>query len=222
MQYENLSGLMFNLLNQSKTIFTALFVYLLLGRKSSRVQIVGLLLIFAAAVVLSIPVDDGSSSVDDFWTGIVPILAASMLSGIASSLGQRTLQAQGRHAQLFSLELSVFCSLVLIIGLFVSGNVKSVYEKGFFYGWNVFTCIPVLTQSLGGLCVGKVTQLLGGVQKGFGIIFGIIITGFSEAIFYRQFPAPRLWFGLIFVICGSSLYILNTPKQQPGKKEKKR
>ena len=116
--YQNLSGLLFNLLNQTKILFTAVMVYAFMGRVQSGPQVASLLLVLCVGVVLSLPeggvgsifggADDSDDSDDsggggDFWLGIVPTLAASLLSGVASGWSQRVMQGKARrHAYLFS------------------------------------------------------------------------------------------------------------------------
>ena len=46
-------GVVFNILNQTKMLFTALFVYLIVGRRQSRMQCVALLIISMAGVLVS-------------------------------------------------------------------------------------------------------------------------------------------------------------------------
>ena len=46
-------GVVFNILNQTKMLFTAFFVYLIVGRRQSRMQCVALLIISMAGVLVS-------------------------------------------------------------------------------------------------------------------------------------------------------------------------
>ena len=48
---------------------------------------------------------------------------------------------------------------------------------GLFHKWTPWTFIPLLTQAGGGIVVGLVTKHAGGVQKGFALIAGILLTG---------------------------------------------
>lgn len=51
--YPNLDFVTFNLLNQSKLLSTALFVYLLMGQKQSPIQCLALLMLMAGAALIS-------------------------------------------------------------------------------------------------------------------------------------------------------------------------
>ncbi|EPS59328.1 hypothetical protein M569_15480, partial [Genlisea aurea] len=88
--YRNLDSLTFSVLNQTKLFFTALFTYIILRQKQSSQQIGALFLLIVAAVLLS--VGEGSSKLStsshEVLYGIIPILVASVLSGLASALCQ--------------------------------------------------------------------------------------------------------------------------------------
>ncbi|CAI9106292.1 OLC1v1005418C1 [Oldenlandia corymbosa var. corymbosa] len=88
--YKNLDSLTFSMLNQTKLFFTAFFTY---TQKQSSQQIGDLFLLILAAVLLS--VGEGSSNASSssnpeeiLFYGIVSVLVASVLSGLASALCQ--------------------------------------------------------------------------------------------------------------------------------------
>jgi UDP-sugar transporter A1/2/3 len=57
--YGLLDAMTMNLLNQTKTMFAAVFLFLLLGRRQSNVQVVALTMLLAAAMVLTSAPDSG-------------------------------------------------------------------------------------------------------------------------------------------------------------------
>jgi UDP-sugar transporter A1/2/3 len=94
LSYRHLDSLTFSLLNQTKLVFTAVFMFLILGYRQTKQQVGALLMLLVAAMLLSL----GQSSPNKqskqieqeakFMLGIVPILAASVLSGLGSTLCQ--------------------------------------------------------------------------------------------------------------------------------------
>lgn len=85
---------MFNLVNQTKLIWTALFVYLVLAKPQSNMQMLALLMLMVSAVLLTAaPSDQGSSVPTSLWSGIVPNLVAAVLSGLAAALSQYATQS---------------------------------------------------------------------------------------------------------------------------------
>ena len=124
-----------------------------------------------------------------FTMGVGPILLASLISGLAGALSQRTMQrggGVGRNAYLYSMELCAASTLLLLASWIVSADGKQVWERGFFAGWTAQTWIPIFTNSLGGILVGLVTKYAGSVRKGFALIFGILLSGFIQAVFLSR------------------------------------
>lgn len=144
-------------------------------------QILALLLLVCGAALLGGETkhlhEEGREN--KFWQGVVPILGASMLSGLGGAFSQRTLQR--RNSFVFSMELAVYstCSLVMMLMLAPAGMSKDrdkIMSEGLLVGWNLRTVVPVAIQAAGGLCVGQVTKYAGGVKKGFAIVSGILLT----------------------------------------------
>ncbi|KAJ1490196.1 hypothetical protein T484DRAFT_1777724 [Baffinella frigidus] len=79
----------FNLLNQTKIIATAGCLFLLMGQRQSPLQILALTLLMGGSALLCSPEgDEPSAHGTEFWRGVVPILAATVTSGLAGSLSQ--------------------------------------------------------------------------------------------------------------------------------------
>ena len=173
--FVHLDSLTFNLLNQTKTLFAALSLYFLMGKKQTFPQLVALSLLLAAALLLnaSSTSDDGSGSGSEnvaanpagegherLWLGVLPVLGGSMLSGTCGAITQRTLQQSGRNASHLSLELSVYGVVIVLLtsgfGLGGSADVGKMWRDGVFRGWTPWTLLPVLSQAAGGLVVGQV------------------------------------------------------------------
>lgn len=211
---QNLDGLTFNLLNQSKTIFTAVALFLIMGRKQSLPQVAALLGLLGASVVLSgggifISTTQAVEHSDVFYLGIIPCLAASMLSGLASGLSQFTLQTGNRNSFVFTMELCVYSSLTLLVSLLFSSDGEIIAKRGFFAGWNTMVLIPVLTNGVGGIMVGLVMKYAGGVRKGFAIIIGILITGLIQRMLYETPLTNEMLLALPIVLVSTLVHIRN-------------
>lgn len=209
--YQNLPPITFNVLNQTKTLSAALCCYLILGKLQSPLQIVSLFLLLLSALVIEkvIPlqrvesrttsvdavVDDKAaddtakdndatnivSRRDEFINGVLPVLAASFLSGLAGALSQKSLQTMDCNPYLFTMELSFFALIFLISSLLLnSPDGKLIRSEGFWKGWTEKTWIPITTNALGGIIVGLVTKYAGSVKKGFALIFGLLLSGILQ------------------------------------------
>ncbi|KAF2284047.1 hypothetical protein GH714_018500 [Hevea brasiliensis] len=168
--YKNLDSLTFSMLNQTKIFFTALFTFIILRQKQSIQQIGALFLLIMAAVLLSVGEGSskGSSSSNPdqiLFYGIVPVLVASVLSGLASALCQWASQVKKHSSYLMTVEMSIVGSLCLLVSTTKSPDGEAIRRYGFFHGWTPLTMIPVIANSLGGILVGLVTSHAGGVRK---------------------------------------------------------
>ena len=114
--------------------------------------------------------------------GVLPIMIASFLSGLAGAITQKSLQVGNRNALLFTVELCAASILILLVTFTTSEDGRLIRDRGFFDEWTLSTFIPILTNSAGGILVGLVIKYAGTVQKGFALIFGILLSGIVQSI----------------------------------------
>ncbi|KAJ0040296.1 UDP-N-acetylglucosamine transporter ROCK1-like [Pistacia vera] len=209
--YKNLDSLTFSMLNQTKIFFTAFFTYIILRQKQSIQQIGALFLLIMAAVLLSIGEGSSKGSSTDnpdqiLFYGIVPVLVASVLSGLASSLCQWASQVKKHSSYLMTIEMSIVGSLCLLASTSKSPDGEAIRKHGFFYEWTPLTLIPVITNALGGILVGLVTTHAGGVRKGFVIVSALLVTAFLQFIFEGKPPSPYCLIAFPLVVTSISVY----------------
>ncbi len=204
--YQNLDAITYNVLNQTKTLSAALFCYILMKKKQSSFQMVALLLLLLAALVMEkvLPVDmlspswwanrgDRSTyalvsnlSSQHLYRGVLPIMVASFLSGLAGAITQISLQVGNRDALLFTVELCAATILIILASLLTGDDGDQIVKRGFFDEWTLYTLLPILTNSVGGILVGLVIKHAGTVRKGFALIFGIMLTGMVQSLNERK------------------------------------
>ncbi|KDP46835.1 hypothetical protein JCGZ_24044 [Jatropha curcas] len=209
--YRNLDSLTFSMLNQTKIFFTAFFTFIILRQKQSIQQIGALFLLIMAAVLLSVGEGSSkgtSSSNPDqiLFYGIVPVLAASVLSGLASALCQWASQVKKHSSYLMTVEMSIVGSLCLLASTTKSPDGESIRRYGFFHGWTPLTMVPVVANALGGILVGLVTSHAGGVRKGFVIVSALLVTALLQFIFEGKPPSIYCLLALPLVISSISIY----------------
>jgi UDP-sugar transporter A1/2/3 len=234
MATQTLPAVTFIVLNQTKTLSTALCCFLLVGQKQSPPQVFALIMLVAAALVIqkivplrpclntseSVKESNQSDSRDSneadeerealakgnisseresdkydskdeaarqlTW-GVLPALCASLLSGFAGTLAQKTLQESGRSPHLFNSELALFSSSYLIASLALgSPDCHKMKASGVSQGWTWKTWIPVVTNAFGAILVGLVTKYQGAVVKGFAMIFGMAISGVLQQTLFAK------------------------------------
>ncbi|KAL3685636.1 hypothetical protein R1sor_003658 [Riccia sorocarpa] len=124
--YRHLDPLTATMLNQTKLVFTALFMFLILGQMSPK----------ASAAVQQ----------NSFVLGVIPIIVASVLTGLASSLCQWAVQVKRRSTYLMTIEMSAMGAFCLAASLSRSPDGHAIAEKGFFHGGNLMT-LAIMTQN---------------------------------------------------------------------------
>lgn len=223
--YIHADPLIFNLLNQTKTIWSAIFVYILMGKRQSIQQMAALGIICMCGARLSMISAKENSSSDNhsFWWGVIPLLLASACSGLAGGLSQRVLQHNNRSSLIYSIELSFYINFFLLQATTLASGFAAASEAqnagGFFRSWTPSTCIPILTNASGGLIVGLVTKHAGAVQKGFAVVGGIIITAVLRTLVLDEDLAVDVWIALPLVISAVVLYGRYPAKPRASQKE---
>lgn len=220
--YKNLDSLTFSILNQTKIFFTALFTYFMLRQKQSIQQIGALFLLIAAAVLLSVGEGSnngstGANADQVLFYGIIPVLIASVLSGLASSLCQWASQVKKHSSYLMTVEMSIVGSICLLASTLKSPDGEAIRRHGFFHGWTPLTWIPVISNALGGILVGLVTSYAGGVRKGFVIVSALLVTALLQFIFEGK--PPSLYCLVALPLVASSISIYQKYPYQIKKKE---
>ena len=219
--YQHTSALHFNLLNQSKIIFTAIAAYFILGKRQSRLQVLSLTILFVIGAILSQPPGGGGGGAYapdtvDFNNGILPNLLAALLSGIGSVWAQRVMQGvRSRHAYLYSLELGVYSTLLLAGQMLWSegGSVSSsVARLGKLVRENPICWLPLASNAAGGIFTGQVVKYAGGVRRSFAVIGGIITTGLAESLVGGARLSRTTVMCLPMVLCSIYLYASQPPE----------
>eukprot|EP01038_Epipyxis_sp_PR26KG_P012046 gene12046-16120_t len=128
----------FNVLNQTKLISSAFWLWIILGKKQSYIQIVSLLLLFIAALILNIEEQTlhnhnishilSSTSLDSKYSiGVMMVCVASVISGLSSALMQKAFTScessngnGSRDPIYFSAELAIYGIMFLVLSMIIS------------------------------------------------------------------------------------------------------
>jgi len=217
--YQNLDGVVFNVLNQSKILFTAIFVFLIAGRRQSPPQIVALVLVTCAGILVSMPKADETAALsrenqDRQGLGVMCALAAAALSGVGSGITEWALRNGNRNNYLLSLELAAMGLIVILGGLLTGVTADGAVwrTEGLFTRWRFVTVVPVMAQGLSGILVGIVTKISGGVRKVLATICGLILTCFIQQLVYGGYPSFSVILAVPLVASGVYLHATNPPK----------
>ncbi|EEY56474.1 Drug/Metabolite Transporter (DMT) Superfamily [Phytophthora infestans T30-4] len=203
-----LDGVTFNVLNQTKIIWTALLVYLLLGTRQSPLQIVALTLLCVAA----------QRETDAIvFTGMYQALLGAVLSALAGSIIQRALQREKRNQYMVTVELSVLGEMTLLTLAFVQDGLMTRdgdSQDGMWDGWSVMTLAALMCQAMGGVLVGFVIRDCGNVEKSFAVVGGMGLTALLETHFNGKPFGHNAFVAMALVAISTALYTLNPPTKK--------
>eukprot|EP01065_Artemidia_motanka_P021970 TRINITY_DN26181_c0_g1_i1.p2 TRINITY_DN26181_c0_g1~~TRINITY_DN26181_c0_g1_i1.p2 ORF type:complete len:292 (+),score=80.01 TRINITY_DN26181_c0_g1_i1:50-925(+) len=194
--YQNADGVTFNLVNQTKVVFSAVLVWLLLGDAQSERQMQALGVITMAAVILSWP-RGGSSRKGPALKGVLAGLGAAGLSGLGGTLAHVAIRSKGRDSNVFSLELALWGNLALL----ATGQLGTA-RSGLFRGFGIRTMIPPIVQAIGGLCVGRVIRLQGSVTMSLCTVVGIAVAAIAKRVFNGEYMSGAQWVAAALVVPG--------------------
>jgi len=226
--YRNLDPIVFNLINQTKLLWSALALYLLLNRGQSTKQIFALVLLFLASVLLTLPSGKEmrpvttlpNNLISFLFTGVVPVFVGSVCSGIATALSQKALQNMNRNSYLYSMELAFGSILCLPFLAMVTGEYNVIQERGMWNDLTWRTMVPVVSNAAGGIIVGLVTKYAGGIRKGFSLIGGVLFTCFLQYFLEDSALKWNVWLSIPLVIMGIYIHTKNPLPQKPTKEKK--
>lgn len=206
--------LIFLLLNQTKTVWSAVFLWVALDVRRSRHQWLALFLLFLSACLLtyddflqkSSAGSEGPGMGLQLW-GVAATLGAAFISGVNAMIGENLtrLTAVKRPAMLFATELAVMKIIILIAASSYSGGRTTA--RGFFDGVEAKSFVLFTMYAMGGICVALLVSNAGGDWKGYSLIAGLCISSvYGYAFKHVAFGPIKL---LSIAIVAISLYIYN-------------
>lgn len=227
----NMEPLTFNLVNQSKLIWTAFFLYFVMAKPQSPMQVVAIFMMMGAAFLLSMKAGtaEKGEAETDFIHGVVPNLGAALISGLAAAYTQKYTQRKGSPAQaslLFTMELctwqTIFMFVITPVAAYVhallldadatalaaqaAADAAAAGNVGFFSGWFWYTPMPILNNAAGGIFTGQVIQHAGGVRKGFAVVGALILTAVFQYMYYGTPLKPQLYIALPVCVAANVIY----------------
>ncbi|EEC46211.1 predicted protein [Phaeodactylum tricornutum CCAP 1055/1] len=213
--HQHLDAVSFNGLQQTKTLSAAFFCWLLLKQSRTILQVTALLLLFGSALLFqqqpSIAVRKESADVANakgnrLWQGVLPCLAATLISGLAGTLSQKGLQFQQNvdtNPFFYALEVSIYSSATLAAQqLIQSGGYSAPKDR--LLSWQML--IPVVFKAAGGILTVLVHKHTGTVSKGFALTFGLVLAACIESTTTKTHLAHHQIFGTLLVITAGRLH----------------
>jgi UDP-sugar transporter A1/2/3 len=198
---------------QLKILSTAMMSVLILKKRLDCEKWMGLVVLVLGVALVQISVAGPQVSpageirhVSKQALGLVAVLSACMLSGLAGVYTEKILKGSNVSLWVRNAQLAL-CSLVIgFIGLLVSGDSERVHRDGFFVGYSVWTVASVVNNSFGGLLIAVVIKYADNILKNFSTAVSIILTTFVSANFMGLEASRSFICGVIAVCVSTFLY----------------
>lgn len=217
--YQRLDAVAFNVLNQTKLIFTALFSWLISRKTQSAVQCFALALVTLGGVLVSLGSAAGGESPSSSSEteqegrgssnlGVLCAVAAAALSGLSSGIVEWALQKQRRNNYVFTIELASLGCIILVASLLfnLTADAQRLRVEGLFAHWRLLTLVPVVIQGLSGILIAWITKLRGGVEKVLATIVGLLLTCILQQLVTGSLPPTAVCRAVPLVAAGLWLY----------------
>ncbi|KAJ3321549.1 hypothetical protein HDV06_004085 [Boothiomyces sp. JEL0866] len=205
----------FQVTYQLKILTTALFSVGMLNRSLSIKKWVSLVLLTGgvAIVQLSSQKTLGNSENEDKFWGLVAVMCACMLSGLAGVWFEKVLKGSKSSLFLKNVQLAFFSAIPgLIFGVYIA-NGAEIRENGFFYGYNAWTWGAISCQALGGIIVAIVVLYADNILKGFATSISIILSSLMSVVIFDFEITFSFVVGAIIVLYATHLYGQPDPKK---------
>ena len=206
----------FSVIVQIKLLTTALFSWLVLGKRLRPIQLIALVLLMVGVILAQMK--DGQSNHLAFSSeasvGVLATLVIATLSGFAAVYTERVLkhaQLQGqKYAQqdmLPYIQIQMALASLLIIGAFaVVADFEMIVTYGLWHGFDRRAVVAVMSSAMGGLIVSAVLKYADSVLKGYATSASVILTGVLSALFFGTTLDLHFVLAVINVTCSIALY----------------
>jgi len=204
----------FSVIVQIKLLTTALFSYLVLGKKLRGVQFIALVLLMVGVILAQMK--DGQSNhlalEAETTVGVVATLLIATLSGFAAVYTERVLKhsklvAHSQQDVLPYMQIQMaLASLVIIWAFALVMDFPTIIEYGLWHGFDRRAVASVVSSAMGGLIVSAVLKYADSVLKGYATSASVILTGILSASFFGTTLDLHFVLAVVNVTCSIALY----------------
>lgn len=206
----NLSAAAAQVLYQLKTITTALFSVLLLGRSFQPSQWASFVILGLGVVLVqsqdakSAKAPTGASPA----VGVVSALAAATLSGFAGVYLEKMYTSGGSSIWMRNVQLGIFALPLQVLAI-VQWDLEAVKRDGLLQGFRWSTAAVIFVQVAGALLTAFVIKFAGNVLKTFATVLALLCTCFVSTFMFDFTPTPL--FGLGVAATAASIWLYARP-----------
>ena len=202
----NLSATAAQVLFQLKTISTACFTILLLGKSFRGPQWLSFILLTAGVVLVQS--EDAKSSAAakaNPFLGVCAALVAATLSGFAGVYLEKMFTSGSTSLWMRNVQLGLFAIPLQLLAI-VQLDLDKVLRYGLLQGFRPSTCLVVAIQVTGALLTAIVIKHAGNVLKTFAAVLALLMTCGLSMLIFDFHPTALFWAGVLTVAASIWLY----------------
>ncbi|KAG0312348.1 hypothetical protein BGZ97_011264 [Linnemannia gamsii] len=143
----------------------------------------------------------------EFFVGLMAVLIACILSGLAGVYFEKILKNTQGSIWLRNIQLSFFSLPFSLLAVYLKDG-EGVTEQGFFAGYDMLVITAIACQSAGGLIVAVVVKYADNILKGFATSISIVISAIASVALFGSQIGSIFIFGTILVLSATYMYSL--------------
>jgi len=214
-----LSPTLFACLYQIKILSVAVLSVFLLQKRISCTQWAALAMLVAGTALVVLghaapKTGEHGGNNSDLWRGVLIILAATLLSGLACVYFEKLLKGSTVTLAARNLQLACYSAVIGLVVFFNSGGSVA----NFFHGYTAMVWVSICNNAFGGLIVAVTIKYADNIWKNFATTMAIVLTSFVQAVFLGGSLGPRSLLGVALVITAVLLYSGVCPYSGPDPK----
>lgn len=143
----------------------------------------------------------------DVFVGLMAVLVACVLSGLAGVYFEKILKGSQGTIWLRNIQLSLFSLPFSLLAVYLKDG-EGVTEQGFFAGYDMLVVTAIACQSAGGLIVAVVVKYADNILKGFATSISIVISAIASVAIFGSKIGSIFMLGTVLVLGATYLYSL--------------
>ncbi|EAL49481.1 UDP-N-acetylglucosamine transporter, putative [Entamoeba histolytica HM-1:IMSS-B] len=210
----NIQPGLYAVLTQVKILSAAILSVLILGKKLTATQWRSLATLVLAVITVESAsrTTTGNSAVEGghYFIGVGAALLAATASGFSGVFMEKILKNKVDNSPKLNLwernfQLSIYSIVFSIINLVLFDSV-SVFQKGIFHDFSIYTLIMIFVMSVGGILVALVMTYADVIVKGFAVSVAIVCTTTLSYFIFNTPISFEFCLGAIGVLISISNY----------------
>ncbi|KAF9090622.1 hypothetical protein BGX29_011365 [Mortierella sp. GBA35] len=143
----------------------------------------------------------------EFIVGLMAVLIACILSGLAGVYFEKILKNTQGSIWLRNIQLSFFSLPFSLLAVYLKDG-EGVTEQGFFAGYDMLVVTAIACQSAGGLIVAVVVKYADNILKGFATSISIVISAIASVALFGSKIGTIFILGTVLVLGATYIYSL--------------